>query len=225
MASIAGCLHCRHNSGLCDCGAHRAQRIRPARLWRHYPVPLIVSCLRADGSERGFQSRPNSTVLEPDGAGLPVVVWQLGLMDALRGRATHRIARTVYGGLDPLYSRGAVHGGGGAASAPVGGKETLPQHLELPHVAGVVGVPLCVYRLPGRVCCPQRRALQSPLRLALSGGKSGHAGGTRHLGMEGARGVEGDLLESLHCFGTLHRRFDDHECSHCSRSISHRQRL
>ena len=68
-------------------------------------------------------------------------------------------------------------------------------------------------------------ALQSPFRPALSGGKSGHAGCARHVGVEGARCMERDLLESLHRFGTLHDEFDGHECRYCSRSIPHRQRL
>ncbi len=62
------------------------------------------------------------------------------------------IPEPFIGDADPLCSRGAVHGGGGAASPPIGGKEALLQHFELSDDAGVVGFPLRLHRVSGRVC-------------------------------------------------------------------------
>ena len=129
------------------------------------------------------------------------------------------------GDVDPLCSRRAVHGGGGVASPPVGGKETLLQHPELPDAAGVVGFPVRLHRVSRRVCSAQCCGLQPALRPALPGGKSGLPGGAGHTGMECAERLEENLLEPVCCFGTLRREFGGAECRHRSRAISHRQHL
>ena len=146
-------------------------------------------------------------------------------MDLVRGDTAPWYPGSLYRGRDPVCSCGAVHGRGGSAPAPIGGKEALFQHLKSPDAVGVVGISLRVHRVPRRVCSPQCCGLQPSLRFVVFSGKSGDARRTRHAGMECPRLLESDLLEPLCGVGTLHHEFDGSECGHCPRSIPYGQHL
>ena len=87
-------------------------------------------------------------------------IWLCGL--CMSGAAPYH-PRTIRRGRHPFCARRALHGRGRAAASPVGSEETIFQHLEFPHAAGVLGFPLRVRCFSGRVRSAQRYALQSAL--------------------------------------------------------------